>query len=360
MTHSSAYLGYVAFASGLPTWVFMLYGGVVADRVSRRGLLVVTQTAMMLLAFVLAGLTFTGLVRPWHIVVLASLLGVANAFDAPARQAFVSELVDRSHMTNAIALNSTMFNCATALGPVVGGLTYAAFGPGWCFTVNGLTFVAVIFALIRMRLPPRAANLVKHDPLTEVAAGLRYVAAQPVIRPLIALVGVATLFGLSFATLLPAVAVTVLSGDSRALGWLQSARGFGSLLGALGVASLAREARRGRLLLAGAIAFPVMLFLFSFTTWLPLALLTLVGVGATMIVTLNLANALVQTQVSDDMPGRVMGAYSLTFFGVMPIGGLLAGFVAHRIGEPETIAGAAGILIVLCVLLAALSPRSGR
>jgi MFS family permease len=147
LTHSPEYLGYVGFAAGIPTWLFTLYGGVIADRVPRRTLLTVTQTSMMVLAFILAGLVFSHLVQPWHILALAFLLGVANSFDAPARQAFVGEMVAREDLTNAIALNATMFHMATAVGPAVAGFTYALFGPGWCFTLNGLSFIAVIAAL---------------------------------------------------------------------------------------------------------------------------------------------------------------------------------------------------------------------
>jgi MFS family permease len=357
LTHSSAYLGYVAFASGVPTWLLMLYGGVVADRVSRRTLMVITQSAMMLLAFVLAALTFTGLVEPWHILVLSALLGVANAFDAPARQAFVLEMVDRAHLTNAIALNSTMFNCATAMGPAASGLIYAAFGPGFCFAINGLTFVAVIASLLSMRLAARVGPARKASGFADLAAGLRYVCRHSVIRVLIVLVGLVTLFGLSFATLLPAITVTVLGGDARTLGWLQSSRGFGSLLGALLVASLGTAAYKGRLLTWGSLAFPAMLFLFGLTRWLPLSLLTLVGLGAALILTLNLANSLVQTVVSDEMRGRVMAAYSLTFFGLMPIGGLLAGAVAHRVGESLTVLVSAVVLFLAAVLIRMFLPR---
>jgi MFS family permease len=357
LTRSSAYLGYVAFASGVPTWLFMLYGGVVADRVSRRTLMVVTQSAMMLLALVLSALTFTGVVEPWHILVLAALLGVANAFDAPARQAFVLEMVDRAHLTNAIALNSTMFNCATALGPAASGLVYAAFGPGFCFAINGLTFLAVIGSLLSMRLAPRTEPARKASGLADLLAGLRYVFGHSVIRVLIALVGLVTLFGLSFATLLPAITVTVLGGDARTLGWLQSSRGFGSLLGALLVASLGTVAYKGRLLTWGSLALPAMLFLFGLTRWLPLSLLTLVGLGTALILTLNVANALVQTVVEDGMRGRVMAAYSLTFFGLMPLGGLLAGAVAHRVGEPVTVLASAVVLFLAAALIALLLPR---
>src|SRR5215210_4691678 len=153
LTHSTAYLGYVGFAGGVPSLLFMLFGGVIADRVARRKLLVITQSTMMLLALILAALTFAQLVQPWHIVLLALALGTANAFDAPAAQAFVLELVDRQELTNTIALNASLFNLATVVGPTVAGLTYAAFGAAWCFTLNGLSYVSVIVALLLMRLP---------------------------------------------------------------------------------------------------------------------------------------------------------------------------------------------------------------
>jgi len=228
LTNSSAYLGYVAFASGVPTWLFTLYGGVVADRMSRRTLMVVTQSAMLVLAFILAALTFTGLVQPWHIVVLAFLLGIANAFDAPARQAFVLEMVEREDLTNAIALNASMFNAATAVGPAVAGVTYAAFGPAWCFTLNGISFIAIIVALLMMQIRPQAVPARRVSAASEVMEGLRYVVAQPVIRALIGLVGVLSLFGVSLFALMPAWAVQVLGGDAATLGWLQSARGAGA------------------------------------------------------------------------------------------------------------------------------------
>ena len=164
LTHSPAYLGYVGFANGIPTWLFMLYAGVVADRMSRRRLMIITQTAMMILAFILAALSFLGHIQPWHIVLLAFGLGVANAFDAPARQAFVVELVEREDLGNAIALNSTMFNLGAAIGPAIAGVVYAALGPGWCFTINGASFIAVISALLMMRLKPKPPGCARTRP----------------------------------------------------------------------------------------------------------------------------------------------------------------------------------------------------
>ncbi|MDP2994787.1 MAG: MFS transporter, partial [Anaerolineales bacterium] len=204
LTGSPAYLGLVGFVGGLPAWLFTLYGGVVADRISRRNMMVITQTAMLVLAFILAALTFTNAVQPWHIIVLAFLLGVANAFDAPARVAFVTELVSREDMTNAIALNSTMFNIATVVGPSVAGLTYAAFGPAWCFTLNGISFIAVIVALLFMRIKPIVQPSRRATVLADLKEGLRYVFSHSLILSLIGSVGLVSIFGIGMLTLLPA------------------------------------------------------------------------------------------------------------------------------------------------------------
>src|SRR5918997_2831045 len=185
LTHSTAYLGYVGFANGLPAWLFMLYGGVVADRVARRRLLVITQSTMLVLALVLAALSFTQLVQPWHVVLLALLLGTTNAFDAPAAQAFVFDLVDREDVTNAIALNSSQFNLATVVGPTVAGLTYAAFGPAWCFALNGVSYLAVIAALLRMRLPAREPAARASSAFTQLKQGVRYTLTHPILRSLV-------------------------------------------------------------------------------------------------------------------------------------------------------------------------------
>jgi MFS family permease len=357
LTHSPVYLGYLSFVSGIPTWLFMLYAGVVADRVSRRTLLIITQTVMMILAFILATLTFSGLVQPWHIMVLAFGLGVANAFDAPARQSFVVEMVDREDLTNAIALNAAMFNSAMAVGPAMSGVTYALFGPAWCFTINGTTFVAVIGALLLMHLKPRDVPSQHTSPLSDLKEGFRYVTSQPIVRTLIILIAIIGLFGFSFIPLFPAWAVKVLGGDETTNGLLLSARGIGALIGALGIAALGRFKFKGKLLTVGTFVFPSGLLLFTFMRWLPLSLLTLVGVGMALVLVMNLANALVQTIVLDKLRGRVMGIYTFTFFGIMPIGGLLAGAVAEHIGEPITLALGALILLGAAMLVWLFVPR---
>lgn len=338
LTQSPVFLGYVGFAYGLPTWLFMLYSGVLADRFDRRKMLVFTQTAMMILAFILAFLTFTHLVQAWHIIILAFFLGIANAFDAPPRQAFVNELVDRKDLPNAIALNATMFNVGTAIGPAVSGITYALFGPAWCFTINAISFIGVIIALLLMKIENGNSYINRgKSTFAEFKEGLAYVKKHKVIRTLIITVGVVSLFGISFATLLPAWAVKILHGDATTNGFLQSARGVGALASALLIASLGSFNRRGKLWTIGSFIFPVMMFVFAYMRWLPLSLIIMVAAGFGLILVFNLANAIVQTLVDDSLRGRVMGIYTFTFFGMMPIGALIMGTLAEKFGEPEAI-----------------------
>ncbi len=358
LTQSPAFLGYVGFAAGLPSWLFMLYGGVVADRISRRNLLVITQSSMMILAFILSALTFTGAVRPWHIILLAFLLGVANAFDAPARLALAPELVAKEDLTNAIALNGTMFNTATIVGPTVGSLIYALFGAGWCFFLNGASFLAVIFALLRMKLPDLVNEARRSSSaISDIMEGFQYVLAQPVILALISLISAVSLFGSSFITLLPAWAVQVLSGDVKTNGLLNSARGVGALIGALSIASLGRFRYRGKLLTIGLFVFPVMLLIFSMISWLPLSLLVLTIVGASLVFVMNLANAMIQTNVSDNVRGRVTSIYSLTFFGFMPIGSLLIGQIAEQAGERPALQFGAVMLLLVAAATQMIYPK---
>ena len=360
LTGSSAYLGYVGFAAGLPSWFFMPLGGVIADRIARRTLLLMTQTAMMALALILSGLTFLGLVRPWHIVVLAFLLGIANAFDAPARHAFVPDMVGREDLTNAIALNSTIFNSATATGPAVAGITYALFGPGWCFLINAVSFLAVIAALLLMRLPRGEKSRARLSAFHDLKEGFIYVLRHPMIRTLISLIIVTSLFGVSFAVLLPAWAVKILGGDAATNGWLQSARGIGALIGALIIASLGRFDFKGRLLTAGSLTFPVLLLVFSAVRRLPLSIFVLIAAGIANIFIFNLANALVQTLVRDELRGRVMGLYSLTFFGFLPVGALWIGTLAENVGEMGAVVLSSTIMLLLCAAVAWTVPELRR
>lgn len=357
LTKSPAYLGLVGFAAGVPSWFFMLYAGVIADRMPRRALIITTQTAMMLLAFILAALTFLHLVQPWHILIIALLLGVANAFEAPARQAFVLEMVDLHDMTNAIALNGAMFNTATAIGPAVSGLVYAILGPAWCFTINGISFIAVIVALALMKLKPFVPKLEKTSTVADLKEGIKYVAGHPMVRTITGLIAIVSLFGIAYGTLLPAWAVKILGGDAKTNGFLQAFRGLGALSGALLIASLGRFHFRGRLLTLGTLTMPALILVFAFVRWTPLSLLILFGAGMSQIFIFNLCNALVQTFSPDALRGRVMSVYTFVFFGSMPIAALGIGATAQRLGEPAAVIIGASIMLLAAGLVWIFFPR---
>jgi len=333
----------------------MLWAGVMADRVRRRRLLVLTQAAMLIQAMLLTVLSFAGVVRPWHLLALAFCLGAANAFDAPARQAFVLEMVDRESLTNAIALNSTIFNAATTLGPAAAGIVYAEVGPGWCFSFNALSFVAVIAALLSMRLAPPPARAARRSAREELLEGLRFVASHPLIRLLMIGLGATAMLGLAMMTLMPAWSVDVLGGGSRTNGILYSARGVGSLIGALLIASLGRL-RRGSLLTLGTFALPLLMMAFAATRQLSFSAAALACCGLGFMLVLNMMNALVQLHTPDELRGRVMSIYTLVFFGLAPLGALLAGGLASHLGAPVTVLLNAGGLLLLALVLALRFP----
>ena len=345
LTDSPLYLGLVSFAASVPVFVLSLGAGAIIDRLPRRRVLVATQTSAMLLAFVLAFLTFSGLVQPWHILVLSFLLGVVNAFDGTARQTFVKDLVGKEDLMNAIALNSATFNTSRLIGPALAGLALATVGAGWCFLLNGLSFLAVIVALLRMKLPAFVPPARRGPLVAEIGEGLRYIRHDPIVLPVIGLVVVSSVFGFSYNALLPAYARDVLQVGAQGLGLLSTAVGLGALAGALWVASSGRSQHKGWLLTFGSLLFPVMLCLLAFTDTFAVALLVLVGAGLGFMVQNATANTLVQTTVPDDLRGRVMSVYMLAFFGMSPIGSLQGGAVAERWGVAAGIGLGASIAL---------------
>jgi len=357
LTGSATYLGIVGFVGGLPSWLFMLFAGVIADRIPRRTLLVITQVAMMVLALILAVLTFTDLVRPWHIIVLAFLLGVANAFDAPARISFITELVSREDMTNGIALNATMFNIATIAGPAVAGLTYAKVGPAWCFALNGLSFIAIIIGLMLMHIKPVPPAPRQKNIWHELAVGLRFVGTNKVVLSLTGAIGMLGIFAMGIMTLIPAWSVEVLHGDVTTNGWLVSARGFGALIGALMLASLGKMKIRGKLWTIGSLSLPILMFVFAWVHVLSISLAMLVVIGWSYMIMVNSSNAMVQSHVPDELRGRVMSVYTLVFFGSLPLGSLLAGAVADKLTEPVTVMISAGFLLAFSVFAWVFMPN---
>jgi MFS family permease len=350
LTKSPAFLGYVAFVGGIPTWMFMLYAGVIGDRIPRKTMLIITQSIMMVLAFAISILVFTNNIRPWHILIMAFLLGIANAFDAPPRQAFIADLVDRKDLTNAIALNATMFNAALVVGPAIGGLLYAWFGPGWCFAINGASFICVLVALVFITRVPFTPRTVKTSALSDLKEGLVYVRSNKLIQVLIINIGMMSIFGTSLLTLLPAWSVQILGGDVRTNGALLSARGLGALAGSLAVAALSQRNIRGWLWTVGVWLMPLTLLIFTFLRWLPLALVVAMFYGLAFLLTANCSNAIIQTHTPDALRGRVMSVYLLVFFGCMPVGSLISGNVAEWIGEPATVFISAAIMLVVAFI----------
>jgi MFS family permease len=346
LTGSAAYLGYVGFISGLPSWLFMVYGGLVADRVPRRTMMIITQSTMMMLAFVLAGLVFANVVQPWHILVLAFFLGVANAFDTPARQSLVVELVAREDLSNAIAFNSTIFNTGLIIGPAIGAAIYALTGPAWCFTINGISFLAVIGALILMRIQAMPVPLYRGSALSLIAESFRYVRGNRLVLTLTISVFVANIIGFGPITLLPAWAVEVLKGDVTTNGLLMSARGIGAVIGGLVIAAIVSRGGRGKWWAASSILMPISMLAFALTRNLAVSLGLMGFLGFTMVTMMNNSNAMVQSIVPDNLRGRVMGLYSLMFMGGGPLGALVAGTLAQQTDEVLTfIVSGIGMLI---------------
>jgi MFS family permease len=348
LTGSAVVLGLVAFSAQIPVFLLAPLGGLAADRYRRQHVVIATQTAAMLLAFVLAGLTLSGLVRVWHVFVLASLLGVANAFDVPARQAFVVDMVGKDDLINAIALNSSMFNGARVVGPAVAGVLVAAVGEGWCFFANGVSYVAVIVGLLLMEIRAQQRVPLPGSALASITEGFRYVAQTGPVRALLLLLGLISLLGMPYAVLMPIFADQILHGGPRGLGLLMGATGLGALAGALALAAKGSARGLGRLVALSAVGFGISLILFSLSRrfWLSAGLLPLVGLC--LILEMASSNTLIQTLVPDRLRGRTMAVYSMMFMGMAPFGALLAGTLAGHLGAPATVA----IGGVVCVLAA--------
>jgi MFS family permease len=345
LTGSAVLLGFVGFSSQVPVFLLAPVGGSVADRYSRRRILVATQTAAMLLALLLAALTLSGLVQVWHVFVLAALLGVVNAFDLPTRQAFVADMVGRQDLINAIALNSSMFNGARMIGPAVAGLLIDTIGEGWCFFANGVSYLAVIAGLLLMSMTARMRVPLPGSALAGIVEGFRYVKRTGPIRALLLLLGLVSLVGMPYTVLMPIFADQILHGGPRGLGLLMSTIGLGALVGALTLA--AKKGIRGleHWVALSATGFGVSLILFSLSRSFWLSAVLLLPVGFSVMVEMASSNTLIQSLVPDSLRGRVMAVYSMMFMGMAPLGSLLAGALAHRLGAPMTVA-AGGVVCI--------------
>jgi len=346
LTGSSLLLGTVAFAGQIPVFLLAPIGGLVADRLDRRRVVIVTQTLSMIIAGALAGLTLSGRVKVWEVMVLASLMGVVNAFDIPARQAFLAEMVGREDLMNAIALNSSMFNGARVVGPAIAGILVASIGEGWCFFANSVSYIAVIAGLLMMRIVPRVLEERRASAFEHIAEGFRFVRRTAPILALLLLLGLVSLVAMPYSVLMPIFAARILHGNATTLGTLMGATGIGALTGALVLASRTGLKGLSRWVAMSCGGFGAALILFSFSRWYVLSVILLMPVGFMMMVQMASSNTLIQAMVPDRLRGRTMAVYSMMFMGMAPLGSLLSGALADRIGAPWTVAiGGLGAII---------------
>jgi MFS family permease len=357
ITGSSVLLGAVGFSTQIPIFLMSTAGGIVADRYSRHRVVIATQSASMVLAFALAALTLTGKVQIWHIFTLSALLGVVNAFDIPARQSFIVDMVGKPDLMNAIALNSSMFNASRVVGPAVAGILVASIGEGWCFFANAVSYIAVIIGLLLMNVRRHERIRPPGSPLSHVVEGFRFVTQNPPVHALLMLLGVVSLTGMPYAVLMPIFADRVLHGGAATLGWLMGASGVGALAAALLLASRQSLDGLGRWVAIAATGFGVGLAVFSFsrTFWLSSGILALMGFA--LMIQMGSSNTLIQSMVPDRLRGRVMAVYSMMLMGMAPIGSLLAGAAADHMGAPLTVAAGGAVCTIAAFVFWLRLPR---
>jgi MFS family permease len=352
LTGSSLLLGMVGFAGQIPIFLFAPLGGLAADRWNRHRVVIGTQTASMILAFMLAVLTLLHIVRVWEIMVLAALLGVVNAFDVPARQSLLIEMVVRQDLMNAIALNSSMFNGARIIGPAIAGILVARIGEGWCFFANAVSYIAVIVGLLMMKFNSLRTASKDTSPYEHIVEGFRFVRHTKPILALVLLIGVVSLVAVPYSVLMPIFADQILHRGAHGLGILMGSSGVGALLGALTLAVRRGVHGLGRVVGSAAAAFGVSLVLFAVSNsfWLSVALL--IPVGYAVMLQMSSSNTLIQAMVPDELRGRAMAMYTMMFMGMAPLGSLFAGALADKIGAPWTVGiGGVGAFIAALVFM---------
>jgi MFS family permease len=339
MTGSAFLLGIVGFVGQLPTFLFTPFAGVLADRLNRHRMVIMTQSLAMLQATILAVLVLSDRIQIWHVLFLSGALGIINSIDMPTRQSFMVDMIgNKQDLGNAIALNSSMVNAARLLGPSIAGLLIAAVGEGICFLVNAVSYLPVILALFLMQLPARKIRSDRARQLQDLRDGLRYAYSFPPIRAILLLLNLASLVGMPYTVLMPVFAKSVLHGGPNTLGFLMGAAGVGALSGAVILASRRTVVGLGRWLVATSLILGMGLLSFSFSRSLLLSLLCMVLVGFGMISLMATSNTVLQTIVEDDKRGRVMSFYTVSIMGMAPFGSLLFGSLAGRIGAPATLA----------------------
>ncbi len=338
LTKSPLMLGFVGFSSQIPSFFLTPFGGVFVDRFSRHRILIGTQILAMVQSLALAVLALTGVIQVWHIIALSLFQGFITAFDAPARQAFVPELVERREdLANAIAINSTMFNGARLIGPAIAGLLLARVGAAYCFLIDGVSYIAVIIALLAMRIKPIKTVETNINPLQRIKEGFEYAFGFPPIRAILLLSALVSFMGLQYTVLVPIFAEEIFKGGAETLGFLMAASGVGALAGGIYLVTRKTVVGLGQVIVLAPATLGIGLIAFAFSRFLPLSLFTMLFIGLGTILQVAASNTVLQTIVEDDKRGRVMSFFSMSFLGVIPFGSLLGGALANRIGAPNTL-----------------------
>ncbi|HYC83657.1 MAG TPA: MFS transporter [Chryseosolibacter sp.] len=337
-TQSAWMLGLTVFANQFPAFLFSIAGGVAADRYNRFNVLFSAQAASLLQALIMSALVLTDLDSVSNIIVLSVLLGIINAFEVPARQAMLYDMVEeKEHLPNAIALNSSTVHVARLIGPAISGIIMERLGAASCFMINALSFVPTMLALVKMKLPPYKRREHHHKVLDDLRQGLKYLKATPSISHVMLMLAIVSLISLPYITLLPVYARHVYHGQASTFGYLNSFVGLGALAGAIFLASLPAGANLKKVLFLNTLVFGVGLAAFSYTESLPLALVFVAVAGFGMMSQTTISNTLIQTNVAPAMRGRVISYYAMAFFGMQPLGALLIGMLSEEIGAPRTV-----------------------
>ena len=346
MTNSAALLGFFGFANQIPILFLASLGGYVGDRYNRHLGVIWTQTAALILSFVLAALTLLGVVRVWEIILIGFFAGIVNAFDVPIRQSFLIQMVGKEDLPNAIALNSSIFNSARVVGPAIAGFAIAWVGEGWCFFLNGISFLAVIIALLMMRLKKFEPRVSKDSPLQNFVQGFRFAMSDRPIRSALLLLSLMSFLGMQYSVFMPIFARDILHVGPSRFGWLMSSAGIGAVIGALHFAARTNYKGLVESIAATSATFALGLMFFSQSRifWFSTAMLLVVGFSATSLMAAT--NTIVQSRVPDELRGRIMAVYATMFLGVQPLGALIAGGMAKRIGGPSALTAAGSICLI--------------
>ncbi|UZR96490.1 MFS transporter [Chondrinema litorale] len=353
MTHSTFILGLTVFASQFPSFMFSLYGGIISDRYNRHKVVLYTQIASMVQATILAVLVLMGDTEIWHILVLITILGVINAFDIPARQSLVHQLIeDPDDLPNAVALNSSVVNIARLVGPALSGVILSTLGAGICFSINALSYLAVIVSLLFLKLKPQIIKPKKQSNLVEIKEGFNYLKSNQILAPITLYIAVVSFLILPYNTLLPEFAKEIFHGDAQTYGYINSSIGFGALLGTFFLASIKSESKQRMVLLLNSFLLGLSLIAFSFINYLPVALLISVIAGFSGLTQSTICLTIIQTRSDPDMRGRMISLFAMAMFGMLPLGSLLVGTISHNLGSSHTILFEGILAIVVSIVFA--------